>query len=45
MRLLDSINGHRLKLSAQASETLYFHIVPPLKAALVHFVPRFFIDY
>lgn len=44
MRLLDSVNGHLLKLlSARASETLYFSIAPPLKAALVHFVIRFFI--
>jgi len=46
MRLLDSVNGHLLKLlSAQASETLYFYIAPPLKAALVHFVIWFFIGY
>lgn len=46
MGLLDSVNGHLWKLlSAQASKTLYFYIAPPLKAASVHFVIQFFIDY
>lgn len=36
MRLLDSIKRNVLKLLlAQASKTVYFYIVPPLKAALV----------
>lgn len=46
MRLLDSVSGHLLKpLLAQASNTVYFCIAPPLKAALVHPVIWFFIGY